>query len=195
MHGLMKTGIFGFSLLFLTILSLGAQPALPELKQEVWVRIAFEEIDAASPVVGEATFPVPLAKKLIAAIPPKTIKESKEDGFDIPKIAQTVETMEVGGVYKQQSKDYHLKIQKILLPTPKNVTANYLCITTAKFPLKVPLSITSMTVKLLQVAFKDLQGMDAQLAAVIGEVKKTPPAVLLKGEDKLMDSMLEISLE
>ncbi|MBD3267673.1 hypothetical protein GF373_13470 [bacterium] len=61
--------------------------------------------------------------------------------------------------------------------------------------MKVPLSITSMTVKLLQVAFKDLQGMDAQLAAVIGEVKKTPPAVLLKGEDKLMDSMLKISLE
>lgn len=196
--------MYQFLKLFLFVLisvywlsSPGAQttPSNPAPDETVWLHFAFAEINSASPVIGEATFPISLAQKVVAALPPKTVKECQESGFDIPKIAEAVNQLKTGEKYQNKTKEYQLKISKIPLSFPTEAKATYLAINNPKFPIKVPLSMTALAVKMLQLYDKDLKDMGPELTKVVEEIQKTPPAVLLKGEDKLMDSWLEISLE
>ncbi|MDX9753048.1 MAG: hypothetical protein RBU29_03755 [bacterium] len=184
-------------LTFSWLSSPGAQTlaSAPVGEETIWLHIAFDEINSASPVVGEATFPVQLAHKVIAALPPKTLQECKESGFDIPVIAGLVDQLKVGQHYESTVKEYHLRVTKIARTLPAEPKATYLAVNNPKFPIKVPLTMTPVTVKMLQLYYKELKDMEQQLTAVVEEIQQTPPTLLLKGEDKLMDSWLQISLE
>lgn len=196
MYRFFQSIIFISAVGLIWISSPGAQttPAAPVLKNEVWVHLSFKEIKSVSPVVGEATMPVNLAMKVLEAVPPKSMKECKESGFDLPQISQKIRKLKTGDKFEENSKEFLIKINKTVIPTAEQ-PASMLVIKNAKFPMKIPLSMTSMAIKLLQSFVKELNGMDAQLTAVLDEVKKTPPSLLLKGEDRLMQDWLEISVE
>ncbi|RJP24295.1 MAG: hypothetical protein C4527_19150 [Candidatus Omnitrophota bacterium] len=170
-----------------------AQPAPTE--EQIWLYGSFQEINSASPVIGGATLSLALAKAVVAAIPPKYLVESADAGFDIPIIATIVDSMPVGDTFELTKHDFHLVIVKQSKTVDPAVTASSLVIQNEKMRLPIPLLLTGAVVKALQLAFKELDGMDEPLAQLVTEVKKTPPETLLKGEDRLMNSWLVIRLQ
>ncbi len=163
--------------------------------ETIWIHVFFEEVQSASPVIGHATLPLPLAKAIVDTVPPRTLEESKEEGFDILAIANAVELMPNGEEFEVSKNDYHLRITKKTVKAPPGPKPNTLRITTDQIKLPVPLGYTGMVVRLLQMTFEDLKGLEEPLANVVEEVKKTPACLLLKGEDKLLHSWMEVRLE
>jgi len=166
-----------------------------EEKETVWLYGKLQEVNSASPMVGEASFPLSLARAVLAAIPPKYLKNSKDAGFDIDTISQVVESMPKGEIFEMTQNDYKIAIHKGVVSATPVAKPYSLIIRNENIKLPVPLMITGMAVKVLQMAFKDFAGLDTQLTHVFEEVKNTPPGLLLKGEDKLMNEWLEIRLE
>ncbi|MEW6233787.1 MAG: hypothetical protein AB1656_00230 [Candidatus Omnitrophota bacterium] len=160
-----------------------------------WVQIAFDEIKSASPVTGEATAPLSLVKAIVNAIPQKYIDEAKEDGFDIKAIFAAVESMPERETFELTKKDYHLLIRKQTKAVGELVYPSWLNVKSKDFKVPIPLMITGTAVSVVQFAFSDLKLDSAALDVLVAEVKKTPPGLILKGEDKLMNSWLEIKLE
>jgi hypothetical protein len=184
-------------LLCVWIMPLGAQTesTLATGSGQPWVHIAFEEINSASPVIGEATLPLSLAMTVVDAVPQKTRDECKEEGFDLKDLRNRTRLLETGTSFSAAQEKYQLTITKIAPPVTSQALPSTLLIKTHLFPLKAPLTITNLTVKLLQLAFKDLKGMDEELTLLVEEIKKTPPTTLLTGEDKYLETSLEIGLE
>jgi hypothetical protein len=149
--------------------------------------------------VGTATFPLELTRAVIAATPKKFLDEVFDSGFDIPVLFKSVEAMPVGETFEYNNDEYRLRIEKFVVDDPNPKASNLLLIHmdepngTTNIP--VPLALTSTAIPLLQLAVKELAGMEGQLSKVIEEVRKTKPGILLTGEDKLMNSTLEIKLQ
>jgi len=165
----------------------------------VWLRGTFQEVNSASPVVGMATFPLELTRAVIAATPKKFLKEASEDGFHIEAIFKAVEAMPVNEKFKIVNKDIHLEIEKFVTIQETPASSGLLIIglnsPDRNFNIPVPLALTAAAVPLLQYAMKELKGLEEELGKMLEQVKKTPPGILLKGEDKLMNSWLEIRLQ
>lgn len=159
-----------------------------------WVQAAFEEINAASPMVGSATMPLDLALAMVEATPSKHLRGAAEDGFDIPAIAQKVKGLPAGAAYEVKTLRYRLVLTRFDKPPQPDASPSRLYIQTSALSVPVPLMLTGAAVSILQYAVEDLQGMDDELARVLEEVKKTPPGMLLEGRDEYMDSWLKISL-
>ncbi len=165
-------------------------------KQEmVWLYGSFAEINSASPVVGAATMPLTLAKALVDAVPANYVKEANESGFDIPLIVDIVEALPAGEKFELTKNDYHLEIYKVVKTAEFDKKPTSLVIQNEQLRLPIPLILTGTVVKALQLAFKDLKGLDEELAKLVNQIKETPPGILLKGEDRLMNSWLEIRLQ
>lgn len=165
-------------------------------EDEVWLAGSLEEIRSASPMIGHATMPLSLAKAIVDAIPPKYLKETQEAGFEIPIIAEAVESMKPNDVIDLTIHDVHIVIRKFLRPKPAEPPVpSRLQINNPDLKLPIPLFMTGTAVTLLQYVVKDFKGMDAQLTHLIEQVKMTPPGLLLKGEDRLMNTWLEIYVE
>ncbi|MBN2329635.1 MAG: hypothetical protein JXR73_21015 [Candidatus Omnitrophica bacterium] len=165
-------------------------------QDEVWLAGSLEEIKSASPMIGHATMPLSLAKAIVDAVPPKYLKESQEAGFEIPVIAEAVESMKPDDVFDLTIKDIHIVVRKFTKPKPAEPPApSRLQINNPDLKLPIPLFMTGTAVTLLQYVVKEFKGMDAQLAHLIEQVKMTPPGLLLKGEDRLMNTWLEIFVE
>ncbi len=163
-------------------------------KDEIWLAGTFNEVNSASPVIGGATVSLSLAKAIVAAVPPKYLKETKESGFDLVTIAQLVEAMPKDEVFELTKDDYHLQIRKFTKPVNPEEYSSTLMIRNNKFSLPIPLLITGTAVSVLQYALEDFKGMDEPLTQLINQVKQSPPGLILKGEDKLFNSWLEIYL-
>lgn len=168
-------------------------------EETVWLRGTFKEVNSASPVVGEATFPLNLTRAVIAATPKKFLDEAMEGGFNISAIFQAVEAMPVGETFELNNDEYILHIEKFAVNEPEPAESKLLLIhleeTEGTTNIPVPLALTSTAIPLLQLALKELKGMEEPLSIMLDEVKKTKPGVLLIGEDKLMKSKLEIKLQ
>lgn len=168
-------------------------------EETVWLRGTFKEVNSASPVVGEATFPLELTRAVIAATPQKFLDEAFVSGFNIPVLFQSVEAMPVGESFEMKNDDYFLHIEKFAVDEPEPVSSKLLLIhmegADGRTNIPVPLALTSTAIPLLQLAVKELEGMEEPLGKMLEEVKKTKPGVLLIGEDKLMKSKLEIKLQ
>lgn len=174
--------------------------ALPAFCEEtIWLRGTFKEINTSSPVVGEATFPLELTRAVIAATPPNFLEEAMNSGFDIPVLFQSVEAMPVGETFELNKEEYQLRIEKFAVndPAPKESKLMLIHIDepNGRTNIPVPLALTSTAIPLLQLALKELKGMEDQLGKLIEEVRKTTPGLLLTGQDKLMYSTLEIKLQ
>ncbi len=167
----------------------------PKQQEEVWLYGSFQEINSASPVIGGATLPLSLGKAIVSAVPAQYLKESADAGFDIPTIANIIESMPAGETFELTKNDFNLVIMKKKVPIDPEASASSLVIQNEQLRLPIPLILTGTVVKALQLAFKELRGLDEPLANVINEVKQTPPGTLLKGEDRLMKSWLEIRLQ
>jgi hypothetical protein len=169
----------------------------PAQNSTLWLQGHFREINSASPVVGSATMTVQLAQTIVNAIPAKHKKDFAESGFDVDTIAMDVQAAPLKEGLTYQHEEYILALQKENQLIESNATASYLVIKSNQLPmpLKVPLAITNLSVKLIQFAFEDFQGLDQPLRRVIEEIKKLPPMVILQGEDRLMGDWMEISLE
>lgn len=174
--------------------------SLPAFCEEtIWLRGTFKEINTSSPVVGEATFPLELTRAVIAATPPKFLEEAMLSGFDIPVLFQSVEAMPVGETFELNKEEYQLRIEKFAVNEPEPKESRLMLIHleepngTTKIP--VPLALTSTAIPLLQLALKELNGMEDQLAKLIEEVRKTTPGLILTGQDKLMYTKLDIKLQ
>ncbi len=185
-------------LLFCIITGLTAP--LGHTEKTVWLRGTFQEIGSASPVIGHATFTLDLTESIIRATPPKFILEAEKAGFNIEAIHASVQAMPVGETFEiQNNNEFHLQIEKFESLSTNDKPTKLLLIRmqspngTTRIP--VPLALTSTAIPLLQLALEELAGMEAQLGAMLEEVKKTPPGTLLVGEDKLMNSVLEIKLQ
>jgi len=178
----------------LLVISSGFAEEKAAVKEEIWLAGTFSEINSASPVIGGATVSLSLAKAIVAAVPPKYLKETKESGFDLVTIAQLVEAMPVDEVFELTKDDYHLKIRKFPKEVPADAYSSTLMIRNNKFSLPIPLLITGPAVCVLHYALEEFKGMDEPLTQVINQVKQTPPGLILKGEDQLFDSWLEIYL-
>lgn len=165
-------------------------------EEEIWLSGSLVEIKSASPLIGFATMPLALAKAFVEATPPKYIKETSEEGWDVVAIAKSVEAMKINGVFDKTMNNIQLRIRKFIKPKPETPPApSRLQINNPTLKLPIPLFMTGAAVSVLQYAIKEFKGMDAQLTKVIEQVKLTPPGMLLKGEDRLMNSWLEIRLE
>lgn len=168
-------------------------------EETIWLRGTFKEINTSSPVVGEATFPLELTRAVIAATPPKFLEEAMLSGFDIPVLFQSVEAMPVGETFELNKEEYQLRIEKFAVNEPEPKESRLMLIHleeangTTKIP--VPLALTSTAIPLLQLALKELNGMEDQLAKLIEEVRKTSPGLILTGQDKLMYTKLDIKLQ
>jgi len=160
-----------------------------------FVQIAFDEIKSASPVVGEATAPLSLLKAIVNAVPQKYLDDAKGDGFDLKAIYAAVESMPEKETFELTKKDYHLLIRKQTKPAGEQVYPSWLNVKSKDIKVPIPLLITGTAVSVVQFAFSDLKLDSAALDVLVAEVKKTPPGLILKGEDKLMNSWLEIKLE
>lgn len=161
----------------------------------VWLQVSIEEINSASPIIGSATLPLPLTGAIVNAVPEKIKNDWKEDGFDVEAIFETVNAMRGDDTFALTKNDYHLVIKKFTKTPISTATPSYFKLKSNKFSLPIPLMITSTAVRVIQLAFRDLKIDNADLARVMEELKSTPPGLLLKGEDKLLDSWLEIRLE
>lgn len=178
----------------LLIASLGT--IYTQADDEIWLAGSLEEIKSASPLIGHATMPMTLARAIVSAVPPKYATETKEAGWDIETIAQAVEAMKVNDVFDLTINNMHLVIHKYIRQKPETPPSpSLLRINNPTLKLPVPLILTSTAITLLQYAVKEFKGMDAQLTILIEQIKKTPPGLILKGEDRLMNSWLEILLE
>ena len=160
----------------------------------VWLQGTFQEVNSASPVTGSATMPLSLARSIVRSTPQKYLDDVKTGGFDLEAILAALEAMPMDQVFQIKRDDYHLVIHKYSAAAPE-AKPSLLFIRSDSLSIPVPLAITGTAITLLQFAIKDLKGLDQQLATLLEEVKKTPPGLLLKGEDRLMQSWLEIRLQ
>ena len=133
-------------------------------EEEVWLTGSLVEIKSASPLIGFATMPLSLATALVDAVPPKYLKETQEEGFNIPAISQSVKALKPNGVIDMTIKDMHLVIRKFTRPKPATPPAPYrLQINNPNLKLPIPLVLTGTAVTVLQYAVKEFKGMDSQL--------------------------------
>ncbi len=183
---------------FLTFLTLTANS-----EEIIWLQGSFKEINCASPMIGAATVPMALTQAIVAAVPASYINDVKEDGIDIPLITTLVEAMPPGEKFELKQDDFHLRIVKFKKNVLPDSVATKLSIKTKELSIPaIPLFLSKPAVGALKLAMKalsvkidDPEVFGEALNKVVDEVKKTPPGILLKGEDKLMDSWLEIRLE
>ena len=189
----MKSLISTFiALLIISFGSFNAEAAL----EEIWLSGSLEEIKAASPIIGQATMPINLLNAIVQAVPQKYLKETKESGFDVPALYKSVEAMAPDEIFDVTINDIHLVIRKFVKHKPDVAQASSrLYIRTQDLSVPIPLILTGPAITLLQYIVKEFKGMDQQLSVLLEEVKKTPPGLLLQGEDRLMNSWLKILLK
>lgn len=177
--------------------------SLPVRAEEViWLKGSFKEINCASPMIGAATAPQALVKAIVEAVPSIYIEEVKEDGIDIPLIVTLVEAMPVGEKFELKQDEFQLSIEKFKKEASPGDVAAKLSIKTKELSIPaIPLFLSTPAVGALKLAMKTLgvkvddpDAFSKALDKVVEEVKNTPPGILLKGEDKLLDSWLEIQL-
>jgi hypothetical protein len=189
----MKSLISTFiALLIISFGSFNAEAA----QEEIWLSGSLEEIKAASPIIGQATMPINLLNAIVQAVPQKYLKETKESGFDVPALYKSVEAMAPDEIFDVTINDIHLVIRKFVKHKPDVAQASSrLYIRTQDLSVPIPLILTGPAITLLQYIVKEFKGMDQQLSVLLEEVKKTPPGLLLQGEDRLMNSWLKILLK
>lgn len=161
----------------------------------VWVLASFQEVRSASPVVGQATMPLPLALAAVNSVPANVKADSRKDGFDIDIIAQAVAAMPINQTFELTKKDYNLRIRKVRASAQTDVQPSMLYINNDTVKLPIPLIFTGTAVSALQMAFEELKGMEEPLNAAMEELKRTPPGVLVTGRDTLTEGWLTITLE
>ncbi|MDP8242833.1 MAG: hypothetical protein P9L94_02045 [Candidatus Hinthialibacter antarcticus] len=157
--------------------------------------VSFEEINSASPIVSHATMTVALAKAFVNAMPDKWSAEIKDSGFDLATITTLVESLRVDDSIENESEKYRLEVVKKNLPKDANAAPGYLVIHSNKLRLPVPLLVTSVAVGAIQLAFRDFKDKQAELTALVEEIKQSPKGMLYDQHDVYDGSWLRLSLE
>ncbi|MBZ0256152.1 hypothetical protein K8I31_08825 [bacterium] len=158
------------------------------------LRVSFEEISSSSPIVSHATMTVSLAKAFVDAMPDKWNAEIKDSGFDLSTIITLVESLRVDDSIKNESERYRLSITKKNI-TPPSDAPGYLIIHSNKVRLPVPLVVTSVAVGAIQLAFREFKNKQAELTALVEEIKKSPKGMVYDMHDDYDGSWLRLSLE
>lgn len=171
-----------------TIIAAAQGPPTPQL------RVSFEEIRSSSPIVSHATMTVSLAKAFMDAMPDKWDAEIKDSGFDLSTIITLVESLRVDDSIKNESDRYRLSITKKNI-TPDSEAPGYLIINSNKVRLPVPLLVTSAAVGGIQLVFREFKNKQAELTALVEEIKKSPKGMVYDMHDDYDGSWLRLSLE
>lgn len=169
--------------------------AYSNTERQAWISVAFEEIDYAKPVIASASLPIQLGKAFINALPDKWRESIEEEGFDLAAIAEKAEALDPDASFIEETLSYRFAIKKVLKDAPTNASANYLIVHSNRARVPIPLMVTSVAVRGIQFLIKEFQGKDAELTALIEEIRKMPPTVLYREEDALDQSWMEIRLE
>lgn len=158
------------------------------------LRVSFEEIKSVSPIISHATMTVSLAKAFVDAMPDKWGAEIKDGGFDLSTIIPLVEALRIDDSIQNESDRYRLSITKKNI-TPPSDAPGYLIIHSNKVRLPVPLVVTSVAVGAIQLAFQEFKNKQAELRALVEEIKKSPKGMVYDMHDDYDGSWLRLSLE